>query len=236
MGIFAFWILVSGAGFLTHYFFVFPWLASLHFSWSNLESSSGLHLAVCVTRRLCYWPWYVRVSESLAGWRITKDWLKWRPSHFNYVTVMRDVVFNSSPGMSDIYGRARPNMEQSARFIRSWALPPSPCGRSDCAYSARDRLFLAILFAVVCAGPFAFDVLQHTYTISLPRYASQRCPQRICWPRRARLLRPADQSCHAFSYRYGMDPKLSVLIASDFTGIQFEKSHGWPRLMPSARI
>ena len=38
------------------------------------------------------------------------------------------------------------------------------------------RLLLWLWFVVTCAGPFAFDFLQGTYTVAVPRYAAAALP------------------------------------------------------------
>ena len=40
----------------------------------------------------------------------------------------------------------------------------------------RRRLLLWLWFIAACAGPFAFDFLQHTYTVAVPRYAIAALP------------------------------------------------------------
>src|SRR5205814_7835080 len=41
---------------------------------------------------------------------------------------------------------------------------------------ARGRFLIGIMFAAACAGPLVFDMMQHTYTISVPRYAITALP------------------------------------------------------------
>jgi hypothetical protein len=40
----------------------------------------------------------------------------------------------------------------------------------------RRRLLLWLWFIAACAGPFAFDFLQRTYTVAVPRYAAAALP------------------------------------------------------------
>ena len=44
----------------------------------------------------------------------------------------------------------------------------------------RRRLLLWLWFIAACAGPFAFDFLQRTYTVAVPRYAAPPCQLRTC--------------------------------------------------------
>jgi hypothetical protein len=43
-------------------------------------------------------PWYLKIPESLAGWRITKDWLKWRPLGFDRWVASLDLVVQPFSG------------------------------------------------------------------------------------------------------------------------------------------
>src|SRR5205809_1747026 len=84
IAIYMLWVVASAAGFLTHYFFVFPWLAIVAYLLVRPGRLSRLRLAWClVVAAMLILPWYLELPESLASWRITKDWLKWRPSDFD---------------------------------------------------------------------------------------------------------------------------------------------------------
>src|SRR5690242_13166940 len=67
-GIYAFWIAASAAGFLTHYFFLFPWVGIVAFLLIKPGKLSRLQLLGClvVTAALIA-PWYVWVPESLTN-------------------------------------------------------------------------------------------------------------------------------------------------------------------------
>ena len=135
-----------------------------------------LHLAVCVlATALLILPWYVRLPESLAGWRITKDWLKSRPSHFSLLVVLRDNVFQFFSGHErHLWEGCR--ISSIVAFMLFAAVAALALWRRRLRVLSRDRLLLALVFAAACAGPFAFDVLQHTYTIAWPRYAISALP------------------------------------------------------------
>src|SRR5205814_3223822 len=97
--LFALWVLTSAAGLLTYYFFVFPWAAIVGYLMVRPGMLRLRQLALCVlTTALLILPWYLKLPESLAGWRITKDWLKWRPPHFSLLVVLRDNVFQFFSG------------------------------------------------------------------------------------------------------------------------------------------
>ena len=114
-GLFALWALTSAAGFLTHYFFVFPWLAIVGYLLIRPARLKRHQLALCVlATALLILPWYIRVPESLAGWRITKDWLKSRPLHLSRLVALRDNV------LQFFYGHDR----RLWLGRRVWNMPP----------------------------------------------------------------------------------------------------------------
>jgi 4-amino-4-deoxy-L-arabinose transferase-like glycosyltransferase len=175
-GLFALWVLTSAAGLLTHYFFVFPWLAIVGYLLIRPARLERHQLALCVlATALLILPWYVRVPESLAGWRITKDWLKSRPLHFSRLVALRDNV------LQFFYGHDR----RLWLGRRVWNMPPLllfaaiavlMLWRMRARIFARGRLLLGLIFLAGCMGPFVFDRLQHTYTIGLPRYTISVLP------------------------------------------------------------
>jgi len=176
VGIYGFWIMASAAGFLTHYFFIFPWLGIVAFLLFKPGKLSRLRLLGCLLLTAALiGPWYVRVPESLTSWRVTKDWLKWRPPNFNYVTAMRDVVFQFFSGHERHLwaSKRRWNLLALILFAGVAALALWKMRRRALA---RGRLLIGILFVAACIGPLVFDLLQHTYTISVPRYAIAALP------------------------------------------------------------
>ena len=181
------WVLTSAAGFLTHYFFVFPWLAIVGYLLIRPARLKRHQLALCVlATALLILPWYIRVPESLAGWRITKDWLKSRPLHFSRLVALRDNVLQFFYGHDRRLwlGRRVWNMPPFLLFaaiavLMLWKMPER--------IFARGRLLLVLIFLAGCMGPFVFDRLQHTYTIGLPRYSNNR-PARSLSTGRCRAL------------------------------------------------
>ena len=74
------WVVASAAGFLTHYFFLFPWTAMVIFLVVRPGTLARTHLIVSIfVVGLAIAPWYLKVPESLDRWRITRDWLKLEP-------------------------------------------------------------------------------------------------------------------------------------------------------------
>jgi len=196
VGLFTLWVLTSAAGFLTHYFFVFAWMAVVAYLFFSPGRLKRLQLALCglATALICL-PWYMKVPQSLAGWRITKDWLKSRPADFSRVGALRDIVYQFFAGHEKHLWVSH----------RSWNLPPVllVCAiavlvlwRLRSRAVTQSRLLLALVFAGVCAGPLIFDLVQRTYTVAWPRYAIAALPAAYllvsaglaCLPARSRLL------------------------------------------------
>ena len=104
IGFYALWILASGAGFLTHYFFVFPWLAIVAYLLIRPGKLARTALVGCLMLlAILVIPWYTRVPESLASWRITKDWLKWQPRGFDRLTASRELMIQFFSGDSHLW-------------------------------------------------------------------------------------------------------------------------------------
>jgi len=196
IGLFALWILISAAGFLTHYFFVFPWLAIVAYLLISPGKLKPLHLVLYVfATALLILPWYTRLPQSLAGWRITKDWLKSRPLHFSRLAALRDIVFQFFYGHDRHLwlGQRGSNMPP---FLLFGVIAVLMLWRLRMRALAQGRLLLVLVFAAACVGPLAFDVLQHTYTIAWPRYAIAALPAAYllvaaglaCLPRRSRIV------------------------------------------------
>ena len=49
-------------------------------------------------------------------------------------------------------------------------------GRLRIQAFGEHRLLLWLSFAAACAGPLVFDLVQHTYTVAIPRYAISGLP------------------------------------------------------------
>ena len=176
VAIYASWIVASAAGFLTHYFFVFPWLAIVAYLFVKPGMLRRLHLLTCLlVIAVVILPWYIKLPESLNSWRITKDWLKWRPPQLNRLGATRDVALQFFSGHENHLweGRRRSSI---VALILFGAVAALTLWRMRLRVFERGRLLLGLVFAAACAGPLAFDFVQHTYTIAVPRYAIAALP------------------------------------------------------------
>ena len=194
---YALWCLASAAGFLTHYFFLFPWLATVTYLLVRPGKLARLHLAACVLLTgLVILPWYLRLPESLNSWRVTQGWLKMQPAGFNRLGASFELVAQSFSWQLF----RQPWIGYRASYISAlilfafvgvgmlWRLRFHNCNRGI--------LLLWLLFAASCAAPFAVDFFQHTYMVAKTRYAIAALPAAYllaavglaCLGRRVRLL------------------------------------------------
>ena len=175
IAIYMLWIVASAAGFLTHYFFVFPWLAIVAYLLVRPGRLSRLHLAGClVVVAMLILPWYLELSESLASWRITKDWLKWRPREFDRLAVSRDLVLQFFSSRSKLWPDHR--ISDIAALILFGFVAAAMVWRLRAHVFSQSRLLLWLLFVATCTGPLVFDLVQHSYTAAYPRYAIAALP------------------------------------------------------------
>ena len=175
IAIYMLWIVASAAGFLTHYFFVFPWLAIVAYLLVRPGRLSRLHLAGClVVAAMLILPWYLELPESLASWRITKDWLKWRPREFDRLAVSRDLVLQFFSSRSKLWPDHR--ISDIAALILFGFVAAAMVWRLRAHVFSQSRLLLWLLFVATCTGPLVFDLVQHSYTAAYPRYAIAALP------------------------------------------------------------
>jgi hypothetical protein len=170
------WVAASASGFLTHYFFVFPWLAiaaCLIISPGRLKRWQ-LMASIVVTGVLIL-PWYVNLPKSLGAWRVTRDWLNWRPQGFSRLAAILDLTTQFFDGRGKY-------LWPSHRVCTIVALLLFGAIAVVMVWRLRMHLFrprhvlLWLSFAAVCAGPVLFDFLRHTYTVAVSRYAIAALP------------------------------------------------------------
>lgn len=173
---YALWVIISVAGFLTHYFFIFPWAAIVGLLIIRPGKLKWFHLTwLLLLTVLMLLPWYVRLPDSLHSWRVTQGWLNWRPAHFSRFTAALKL------GLQFFFGTSR-QLASSYRVAKIAALLLFCIVAFLTLWRLRSRLLgwpwllLLLSFIAACAGPLAFDLLQHTYTVTVPRYAIAALP------------------------------------------------------------
>ena len=216
---YAFWIVASAAGFLTHYFFVFPWIAIVAYLLIRPEKFSRLSLIPCLLlTAILFLPWYTKLPQSLSTWRITRDWLKWQPRGFNRLAASGDLVlqFFSWPG------KLRPDHRTSdiTALILFGFVAVAMVWRLRAHVFSQRRLLLWLLFVATCTGPLAFDFVQHSYTTAFPRYALAALPA-------AYLLAGAGLACLGQRTRVIVLVLIVLAWAPNVLSIYSNQSRNW---------
>jgi hypothetical protein len=170
------WIIASVAGFLTHYFFVFPWLASVVYLLAQPGNFGRRRLLGCVLlTAVAVLPWYQLLPESFSSWRVTQGWLKWSPPGFHrlHALVKQFIQFFSANGG----GLWRTSQWSSRVAIGVFgAIVVAMVWRLRLAVFGGRYLLIWLWFFAACAAPTAVDLIQHTYTANVPRYAIAALP------------------------------------------------------------
>jgi uncharacterized membrane protein len=175
VGMYALWIVASAAGFLTHYFFVFPWLAIVAYLLIRPGKIPRTRLVACLLLlAVLILPWYARVPESLASWRITKDWQKWQPRGFDRLAASRDLVLQFFSWHNKLW-LDHPTTNIAALILFGFVVV-AMVWRLRAQVFSQSRLLLWLLFGATCIGPLVFDLVQHSYTVAYPRYAIAGLP------------------------------------------------------------
>lgn len=170
----ALWVLTGVAGLLTHYFFAFVWLACLVWLWLDGRVPYRRVAVLAGATLLAVLPWYLEVPASLARWRITGGWLDgelhW-PRALGRPFVLAGSLLS---GRSFLGGWHWADRVALGLFLvlAMWMVRQGMVRRM---FSERVLLVWGWLGAA-CAGPLVFDLLRHTTTTNVPRYALPGLP------------------------------------------------------------
>jgi hypothetical protein len=171
----AVWTIVGIAGLLTHYFFLFVWLAGL--AWllrRSFRRGDWSWLLVVAVTLLAVLPWYSQVPESLRQWRVTAGWLdgelRWPGAATRPSALAAYLVSGRTP-----FGWGRWGGWLPATVLLATAAWIVVHGRSRRLFSDR-RLLLWAWLGGACLGPLGFDLLLGTTTTSIPRYVLAGLP------------------------------------------------------------
>ena len=170
------WVAASACGFLTHYFFVFPWGAlTLLFLLRSGRTARWTILAGGVLTLLVALPWYTHLGESLARWRVTRGWLEWKPDGFQRVPEARELfLLYFSGSEKNQWGEHR--LARGASLALFALLGALFFWRLRARAFAARRLDLWCWLAAAWAGPLVFDAACGTYTVAVSRYALAGMP------------------------------------------------------------
>jgi len=174
------WMLSAIGGLYTHYFFVFPFVAcSLWLLICPGRLPRKYLIATSLVTVTLILPWYVHLPQSMGSWRITKDWLMWRPDDYTRTAAPFKLAWSllsnsDSSGLWD--GGRRANRLAFAVFV---VVVLSLIWKLRWRAFAGKPLLLWLSIAAVIAGPMAMDLLRHTYVSAVPRYAIAGMPAAI---------------------------------------------------------
>jgi hypothetical protein len=169
------WTLISAAGLLTHYFFLFPWLAMLAYLMINPAKLRRVPLFVClILTGVLILPWYTKLPNALHSWRVTEGWLKLYPGHFSRLAGSFELVTEFFSGRSEVWLGYR--AFYVAPLLLVGIIGVVMVTRLRTAVFRGPRLLLWLSCLAACAAPIAIDLLQHTYMVAKPRYAIAGLP------------------------------------------------------------
>jgi hypothetical protein len=167
-------VLVAAAGLLTHYFFAFVWLALL--AWLALFGAR-VHWRVLVATTVgvlaLILPWYAGVPARLAAWRVTGDWLDTplTPVELAFGIVRLGASLVAGRG---IWGGGERSVHvELAAFV---VLAAFVLARGARPLLASEKLLPAFWLAASVLGPVVLDLLRHTATSRMERYALPGLP------------------------------------------------------------
>ena len=174
-GVYCVWVAASTGGFLTHYFFIFPWLAMVGYLILQPGKLKRTSLLVCVVLIVALiLPWYLKLPENAGEWRVTQGWLTMRPSHFNRIAASLELVTEFFSGRAEIWLGYRLVYVASVFLFGIVGIAMLVRLRGQIFRGPRLLLWLSCVAA--CAAPIAIDLMQHTYLVAKPRYAISALP------------------------------------------------------------
>lgn len=168
------WSLSGAAGFLTHYFYAFGWLACFSWLWLHPGRMRRFQLAaMAALTALIVLPWYLELPDSLGRWRITGGWLAHPLSVGEALRAPFVLAWSLLSGRGAWGGPAWADRFAAgacaliALLVLSQGLGP--------LLSRRWRLpWLWLLGATL--GPVFFDALMGTNASTIPRYVLPGLP------------------------------------------------------------
>jgi 4-amino-4-deoxy-L-arabinose transferase-like glycosyltransferase len=170
------WVFVGTAGLYTHYFFAFVWLACV--GWLGVSSHRRGRVALLAgLTLLAVVPWYLQVPASLAQWRVTAGWqdgsLAWPEDLARPFLLAAGLLAGRSP----LGGWPWADYLVGGLLLVTgiWIVRRGLIRRLVC----RRCCLLWAWLGASCAGLLAFDLLRHTTTSYVDRYALPALPAAI---------------------------------------------------------
>ncbi len=171
------WTLVSGAGLLTHYFYVFVWAACLLWVLLRPGRCSPVQLAgAALAALILVAPWYQLVPDSLARWRITGNWLDGRPQAAKLLSAPLTLGWSLLSGRG-VWGGVKVVDTVGALLVLALGLALLRRGWAAVIGGGRDLIWLWAIAS--CVGPVVFDLFRATSTSMIGRYALAGMPAAV---------------------------------------------------------
>lgn len=185
-------VLTGTMGLLTHYFFIFPWLGCTF--WLAMvgpdRTRRWMALALPLVTGILVSPWYIRIPASLGAWRITNGWLnlpsgRWAEliprSRFVWLLTPVYLAWSFMSLRGRWIGETRPDLRLLDWLLLAFVIVVAGVAWSKLrkSFFTGQRGLLWLWFITSCLGPFCFDLLRHTYTSTIPRYALAGLPAAV---------------------------------------------------------
>lgn len=169
------WAFVGVAGLLTHYFFLYVLMGCIGWLWlSDSPAGRGRVAALGTVTVLLVLPWYLQLPASLGRWRVSAGWLDGDLTWSEALRAPFELAASLVSGRSYLGGWQHADAALALLF-GLLVLALLSRGRLRALFTG-PRLLLWAWVATACAGPMVFDLLQHTTTTAVPRYALAGLP------------------------------------------------------------
>jgi hypothetical protein len=170
------WVVLSTAGFLTHYFFALPWLALVLFLFLRPGEFDRWRLLIC----LCFvglvlLPWYITAAAASSQWRVTQGWLSLHPTGYNRFRAIRNQIVQFFSGGGTGFTQFR-RWSSFLSLLLFMLIGGTAAWRFRWRAFQGSRLMLWLWFVVAAATPSLIDLLSGTYFTNNARYALPALP------------------------------------------------------------
>jgi uncharacterized membrane protein len=174
LGLLLLWTVAGAAGLLTHYFFVFAWLACAGWLLARPgRAGRGTVVAGVALSTILVLPWYVHLPESLGRWRVTAAWLAVSPAWHEALAAPLVLVWSLLSGRGLWGGSRWADRLSFALFI---VLAGLIWKRGRWRELLRRTGLLWAWVLAACLGPSVLDLLRHTASALISRYALPALP------------------------------------------------------------
>lgn len=168
------WSLGAAAGLLTHYFFAFVLATCITWLWLHPGKLSRTYLiGAAALVGLLVLPWYLDIPDSLNRWRVTGGWLA-VPLTWKQVFTAPFILAYGLLSGKGVWGGAMYAGWFAAGLFALLMFAALSKRRWRLFMGRRQLLWLWGLVAII--GPILFDLLMHTTTSTIWRYALPGLP------------------------------------------------------------